>query len=414
MDKFLKPDKFDGDPNSPTALQEWNFWLKTFENFIASFDEEDIDDESKLRLLTNFLSHSVYQTIADKNSYTSAIDALKSAYVKPINEIFARHKLATRKQSSDETIDQYNQALQQLSKNCGFADVDSETHRKTYIRDSFIRGLSSHQIRLRLLEFDKLTLDEAIEKARALESARNQSASYSSEITLNATSNNSSENSCKETNLSAVKTGSSSFQKCYFCGRQRHKTRQQCPALNDSCEKCQKIGHWKNVCKSTKTSSSSALIAASTVLENATVQAQVNNIPTSALIDTGSSETFISHCFAKKCGLEMYPTTGAVSMASTSLRKNIFFYCVAHLEFSGQHYPKTKFSVLPDLCANVIVGHDLLNQHSELRVLFGGTKPPLTINYLAPAKIEPPPLFEFLTKDIKPIITKSRKHSLED
>ncbi|XP_039283002.1 uncharacterized protein LOC120351095 [Nilaparvata lugens] len=45
MDKFLKPDKFDGDPNSPTALQEWNFWLKTFENFIASFDEEDIDDE---------------------------------------------------------------------------------------------------------------------------------------------------------------------------------------------------------------------------------------------------------------------------------------------------------------------------------------------------------------------------------
>ncbi|XP_039278836.1 dentin sialophosphoprotein-like [Nilaparvata lugens] len=100
MDKFLKPDKFDGDPNSPTALQEWNFWLKTFENFIASFDEEDIDDEN----------------------------------------------------------------------------VDSETHRKTYIRDSFIRGLSSHQIRLRLLEFDKLTLDEAIEKARALESARNQSA----------------------------------------------------------------------------------------------------------------------------------------------------------------------------------------------------------------------------------------------
>ena len=265
-----------------------------------------IDDQSKFRLLINHISHSVSLLIADKDTYATAIDALKATYVKPTNEIFARHKLASRKQLQDETIDQYHQALQQLSKTCEFADVDAETHRKTYVRDSFIRGLSSHQIRLRLLEFNKLTLDDAVEKARALEAARNQSASYAYKLILNASSSvhqdidNSSENSAS---LAAAGPRHSNFknQKCYFCGRQRHKTRQQCPALNDICKKCQKTGHWQAVCKSTRnTPSSAALIAASSVLDKATVPVQVNNTPTFALIDTGSSETFISKSFAER------------------------------------------------------------------------------------------------------------------
>ncbi|XP_014291895.1 uncharacterized protein [Halyomorpha halys] len=161
MDTFLRPEKFDGDPHSPTANQEWSYWLKTFENFIASFEE--VNEQGKLRLLTNFISHSVYLLIADKTTYETAIEVLKATYVKPINEIFARHKLASRKQSPDESIDQYHQAMEQLSKRCEFAEVNAETHRKTYVRDSFIRGLCSHQIRLRLLEFNMLNLDEAVD-----------------------------------------------------------------------------------------------------------------------------------------------------------------------------------------------------------------------------------------------------------
>ncbi|XP_014294137.1 uncharacterized protein [Halyomorpha halys] len=235
-----------------------------------------------------------------------------------------------------------------------------------------------------------LTLDEAVEKARALESAKNQSASYASELTLNASSL-----MILRIHLKIPRRPSNSTfknQKLYFCGRQRHTNRRQCPALNDTCERCQKTGHWQVVCKSPKTvntkahPSSAALIAALAVLDEATVPVQVNRTSTFALIDTGSSETFISQCFADN----------------------------SHFELLGHHYAKTKLSVLPDLCANIIVGHDFLKQHSELRVSFGGTKPPLTISYLAPAKIEPPPLFELLTKDVKPIVTKSRKHSLED
>ncbi|KAG5866005.1 hypothetical protein JTB14_018185 [Gonioctena quinquepunctata] len=87
-------------------------------------------------------------------------------------------KLATGKLQSNESIDQYNQALELLSEKCGFADADAETHRKTNVRDSFILGINSDQIRLRLPGFSTLTLDEAIKKCRASESAENQSASY--------------------------------------------------------------------------------------------------------------------------------------------------------------------------------------------------------------------------------------------
>ncbi|KAG5873296.1 hypothetical protein JTB14_028410 [Gonioctena quinquepunctata] len=127
--------------------------------------------------------------MAESDDYSTAIGILKAIYVKPTNEIFARHKLATRKQQSEESIDQYNQALQLLSKNCEFAELGAEAHRKTYVRNAFIPSINSDQIRLRLLEFSTLTLDEAIEKPRALESAKNQSASYSlNEAILSATS----------------------------------------------------------------------------------------------------------------------------------------------------------------------------------------------------------------------------------
>uniref|UniRef100_A0A0A9X9Z9 UPF0052 protein yjiF n=1 Tax=Lygus hesperus TaxID=30085 RepID=A0A0A9X9Z9_LYGHE len=87
MDRFLKPEKFDADPHSPTATQEWKYWLKTFENFAAAF--EQIDDAGKLKLLINRLTPSVYQLIADKTTFTDAVELLKSTYVKPTNEVFA-------------------------------------------------------------------------------------------------------------------------------------------------------------------------------------------------------------------------------------------------------------------------------------------------------------------------------------
>ena len=45
--------------------------------------------------------------------------------MKPANEIFARHLLATRKQQSNETLDEFLQSLKILSRDCNFKNVDA-------------------------------------------------------------------------------------------------------------------------------------------------------------------------------------------------------------------------------------------------------------------------------------------------
>ena len=78
----------------------------------------------------------------------------------------------------NESIDTYLQVLKRLSKDCNFTAVIAEQHRQSYIRDAFINGLYSKEIRQRLLENMTLTLDQAFEQARSLEMAYKNSETY--------------------------------------------------------------------------------------------------------------------------------------------------------------------------------------------------------------------------------------------
>ncbi|GFU64967.1 uncharacterized protein TNCV_4460301 [Trichonephila clavipes] len=135
-----------------------------------------ITEENKLPLLCNYVTSNVYQFINDCTTYAQAISILDSLFIKKRNVIFARHCLSTR---VEETVSEYLQILNQLSKDCDFTDVKAEEYRKVYIRDVFIRGLKCLRIRQRLLENTSMTLDQAFEQAaRTLESAEVHAASY--------------------------------------------------------------------------------------------------------------------------------------------------------------------------------------------------------------------------------------------
>ena len=113
MEKYLRPERFDTNPNSSTSGKEWTHWFKTLENFFLS--SESTSNE-KLKILINFISPTVYEYISDSLSFENAIDILKLFYVKPKNEIFTRHQLATRKQQAGETLDKFIQVLRTLAK----------------------------------------------------------------------------------------------------------------------------------------------------------------------------------------------------------------------------------------------------------------------------------------------------------
>ncbi|XP_053648711.1 uncharacterized protein [Cherax quadricarinatus] len=168
MERLLKPERLDCDPSLSTAAQEWKHWFKTFENFLGALPETDLD---KLSLLINFVSPKIYEAISECNTYEDAIKTLKSQYIKPTNEIFARYRLATRRQQIDESLEEYLQALKILGKDCHFQAVTAAQYCEESIRDAFISGLQSPIIRQRLLENKTLDLAAAFDQARALDSA---------------------------------------------------------------------------------------------------------------------------------------------------------------------------------------------------------------------------------------------------
>ena len=101
-----------------------------------------------------------------------------------------------------------------------------------------------------------------------------------------------------------------------------------CPAKNAVCFKCQRRGHFANVCKSKVFKNINVRVLSSTFcvihetpncLTQATPTAKIADTEMSALIDFGSSMSFINKDTAKRLNIEINPCFDNVSMATSSL-----------------------------------------------------------------------------------------------
>ena len=169
--KFLQPEKLAIDPGISSAEDDWKFWFKTFSNFINVLPGGE-NALKKLDVLTAHLTAPLYKLIQEGTTYERAIEALQKLFVKPRNEIYARHLLATARQNIGESIDEFVLCIDKLSQNCSFTAVTVLEYKDAMKTDSFISGISSSIIRQRLLENQTLTFVKAYEKAQALDLAR--------------------------------------------------------------------------------------------------------------------------------------------------------------------------------------------------------------------------------------------------
>ena len=422
MDKFLRPDRFEADPHSSGTAGEWKHWYRTFNNFLEAIEPHKPD---KLKTLVSYIVPRVYEYIADCDDYDSAITTLEKIYVKPKNEVFARHLLSTRKQQTSESLHEFLQALKQLSGDCNFKAVTAEKYKEEAVRDAFISGLRSSVIRQRLLENRALELQDAFEKALALDVAQKSSYSYTSVIpSFSAATDNlevTKPSPTDDTQAAVATVRVQKNSKCFLCGNNRH-PRIVCSARESLCSKCGKKGHFAKVCRSSTSAAvttdspvlATALAASLDSLSKAVMKISIDGKEVQALVDTGSSENFISHGLVKDMNLSVFPGVSKVTMATTTLTTDILGHCVLDIIVQGQEYKNIRFSVLPSLCSEVILGHEFLKQHETVNLTFGGSKQSLTICGLSTLAITPPSPFINLTPDCKPIATKSRRFSTLD
>jgi hypothetical protein len=340
-----------------SAAKEWKHWHKTFTNFLTECGERARD---KYRTLIDYVSHNVYEYIEDcTDNYDSAFEVLNKLFIKKRNEIFARHLFATRQQRPCETLVEFIQELRRLSKDCNKKSVTAEQYREELIRDSFINGLLSQLIRQRLLENSTLDLKSAFNQDNALDLAQMNAETYTMPTIPTATTAAVPVSVTEQTSKAAASdddatlAGTFTSKKCYFCGNYIH-NRRNCPAQNCVCDNCGKKGYYAKVCRSKAPTVASifspplcALVASCPEsLKQESVMVSVGNKTLTALVDSGSSDSYISESMAKHLDLYIHPSTQDVSMVLSSLKSHVVGHCYVDIALNEHVYPSCRLGIL--------------------------------------------------------------------
>ena len=133
-----------------------------------------------------------------------------------------------------------------------------------------------------------------------------------------------------------------------------------------------------------------------------------------ALIDSGSTDNFIHSRVVKMCSLKSTNCCKTIMMVTKDLEAQINGYCVTTIIVNKQTYPRIKMHFFPNLCADVILGQNWQALHKSVIFKYGGSKPEVKVYNLMALNVSPPPLFSYLSPNIKPIASKSRIYSEED
>ncbi|XP_045445671.1 uncharacterized protein LOC123653729 [Melitaea cinxia] len=380
ISRYLRPERFDVEPAMAGSDLKWIHWKYSFENFIAQ-EAASADDALKYKLLVNHISPSIFNFIQACNTYVDAMTTLSTTYEKRKNITLARHRLATRKQQPGETLAEYSRSLAILARECHFKAVTANEHQNETVCGTFIAGILSQKIRERLLEKSTMSLEETLNLAISLETENTSrlltvSSPSTSAVPVNAIS----ETQAPQPQLNLAATRTQNFQysrptqsdrRCFFCGGNVHQ-RIKCPANNTQCQLCSKKGHFATVCRSSRpgqrtvnvittddddvtqpqvTDSHLSIIsaAAPSSLRKATIPITLNNYQADALLDTGSSISFIDKNTALTMNLKRKPCRQAVTLASLSNISYVEGLCYATIQIGEHIYQHQPLLIVGDL-----------------------------------------------------------------
>ncbi|XP_068684745.1 uncharacterized protein [Montipora foliosa] len=134
------------------------------------------------------------------------------------NTIYERYLFFSRGQESGEPIDKYATVLRNMADSCEFQDL-----KDSLIRDRIVFGIADHNVRERLLRVPDLTLNKALELARAAEATQSQLKQMQNLHEVNAVGKKK-ENFFRKKQEEKKKSanGSAQQKQCNKCGKRNH------------------------------------------------------------------------------------------------------------------------------------------------------------------------------------------------
>ena len=150
---------FDIETDKSSAGPRWEKWVERLENLFIGLDIDD--EDTKRALLLHFAGERVYDIYdAEKKQTLATYDATKKVlkdYFDPKKNIQMEiYKFRCYKQLDGQSLDEFVTELRKLSKNCKFANIDSE------ILTQVIQNCKSNRLRRRALREPDKTLDDMV------------------------------------------------------------------------------------------------------------------------------------------------------------------------------------------------------------------------------------------------------------
>ena len=199
----------------------------------------------------------------DQKKYSIVREKFNRYFMKKRNVIFERAKFNSQCQQKGETVDDFITNLHCLAESCAYKNLHTEM-----IRDRIVVGLLDDGLSEKMQLDPNLTLEKAVSMARQSEAVHKQqgvvrgTSHESDELefeNLEAVNSRRGDKtklatqkykSPGKTTVNKQSTNNQRMQsnKCSRCGKTPWHNRQQCPAKDVQCHKCQRTGHYSAYC----------------------------------------------------------------------------------------------------------------------------------------------------------------------
>ena len=250
--KFTPPSEFHFDDEGNLAAS-WKKWKNHFQFYLTATEAEAKDEKIKTSILLTCIGEKgckLYQsfefTIDDDKLKLDPVLTKFEEYCNPKKNLtIIRHKLFSHKQTDDQTFNDFVADLKRMSVDCELG-----TLRNDLLKDLIVGGVHDNNLRERLLRTSDLDINKAIQLGVAFEESKKHTKELKKSIIKvdKITHQSQKKKGQSRSWQDKAKEETQHFYKCKYCGGSH--ARGKCPAYGKKGLNCNKMNHFKEVCRS--------------------------------------------------------------------------------------------------------------------------------------------------------------------
>ncbi|XP_064292455.1 uncharacterized protein K02A2.6-like [Plodia interpunctella] len=358
--------------------QKWPAYIRRVRQYIVL---NEIKAELHVPLLITVVGEATYSLMCDLSSpahpETKTFDALVNLVTQHLepqrSEIAERHVFRLRRQRVGETLTDYLQNLKHLATTCNFGNNLEEN-----LRDQFVSGLMNETMRSRIFAEENINYKKAVELALALEAAeKHAEVSGATSVAVQEASGAGGSGSGADEGLhqASARRGAGGrgarlgAETCWRCGKAHRPDR--CRFANYNCDRCNKRGHLKIMCKVRGDRSIGRQNFVSE-MEEVSDDEDIFNIE---LMTTGTKPFYI------KVNIDGFPVESEIDTGSriSAISESFYKQYFTHKPITVQNivlrsYAGSPIESLGSITVNVTLGHVTAN-NLTLYVIKNGSRP---------------------------------------